>query len=145
MVERQTEQKLHILRSDNRDEYTFNELSYLLKVHGILHQRTAPYNPHPSKVFERLNRTVSDHIRSMLRHKNLSSMFWANALIVAAYIGNRVTSRGINSLTTPYELMLDKSSILVTSAFFGCRCWYTKCSSSHSKLNDRASEAILIG
>lgn len=145
MVERQLELKLQVLRSDNGGEYVSSEMNRFLEERGILHQKTAPYNPHQNGVAERLNRTLGDLIRSMLHHKQLPNVFWAEALMVAAYIRNRVTSRGISSLTTPFELLFGQKPNLSHIRVFGCRCWITNRGSNLSKLDARATEAILIG
>lgn len=112
---------------------------------GIVHQKTSPCNPHQNGVAERLNRTLLDNIQSMLHQKNVSRIFWTETLAVEAYIRNRVTSREISSLTTPYELLFERIPNLSHICVFGCCCWLTTRHSGESKRDERATEAIRIG
>ncbi|WP_369124376.1 hypothetical protein, partial [Actinobacillus pleuropneumoniae] len=67
------------------------------------HQTTVPYNPQQNGVAERMNRTILNMVRSMLFFKNVKTMFWADAVLCAAYIKNRCPSNAIRN-KTPYEL-----------------------------------------
>eukprot|EP00171_Calliarthron_tuberculosum_P004363 IDg4363t1 len=52
-----------------------------------------------------MNRTLKDLVRAMLLHKNVPEEFWADAVVTAAYIRNRTTSRGLpSSMTRPRSL-----------------------------------------
>src|SRR3954463_8931624 len=66
LVEKQTEKKIKILRSDNGGEYTSHAFSRYLKEHGIQHQKSAPYVPEQNSVAERANRTIVERVRCML-------------------------------------------------------------------------------
>nr|GEY20917.1 hypothetical protein [Tanacetum cinerariifolium] len=69
LVEVQSGNNLHILRTDNGEEYTSNEFEYFLLQQGVIHQVTVPYSPQQNGVFERKNRMVIEMARS--RHKRL--------------------------------------------------------------------------
>ncbi len=62
---------------------------------GIHHQQSCAYTPQQNGVAERMNRTLKDLVRAMLKHKNVPEEFWAEALSTAAYIRNRVTSKSL--------------------------------------------------
>lgn len=64
---------------------------------------------------------------------------------VAAYIQIRVASGLISSRSTPYELLFGQKPNLSHLRAFGCRCWFTNCTSCESKLEKRATEEIFIG
>ena len=144
-VERQTGAKLKTFRCDNGMEYMSNEFKTFLKDRGIQYDFTVPYNPHQNGVAERLNRTLAELVRSMLHHKNVAKHFWAEAINVAMYIRNRVTSRGIPSNVTPYQLWTGKKPNLEHLRVFGSKCWYTIRENGLRKLDERAREAIFIG
>lgn len=76
--------------------------------------------------------------------KIFQAYFRAEVLTVAAYIRNLVSSRGISTLTIPYELMFGQKPNLSHIWVFGCRCWFTNCSGTHSKRAKRATETILF-
>ena len=145
MVERQKGTKLKAIRCDNGGEYISNEFDSFLAERGITRNPTIPYNPHQNGVAERINRTFAELMRSMLHHKNMPKHFWAESLNVAAYIRNRVTSRGLPSNTTPFEIWHGRKPNLGHLRVFGSKCWYNIRTNEAKKLDSRAREAILIG
>ena len=145
MIERETGRKIKVLRSDRGGEYISNTLHEHFVQNGIQHQFSAPYTPQQNGVAERYNRTVMELVRAMLHHKNVHKKYWAEALSTACYIRNRVTSRGIPSNTTPYEMFKGAKPKLSHLRVFGSRCWYAVPRELVRKLDSRANEAILLG
>ena len=145
MAETQTGKKLKAFRFDNAGEYTSGEFNDFLASKGIVQDPTVPYSPHQNGVAERLNRTLVELVRSMLHHKSLPKHFWAEALAVAVYVRNRVTSRGLPGNTTPFEVWNSSKPNLSHLRVFGSKCWYTVPKEHRRKLDARAKEAILIG
>ena len=96
-------EELKILRIDNVGEYLSNEFKSCLPKHGIQHQLTVAYTPQQNGVAERMNRTLMDCVRSMLRTSSLDKKFWAEALATAVYIRNRVVSRSLPYNITPHH------------------------------------------
>jgi transposase InsO family protein len=76
LVENQAETTIKVLRSDGGGEYTSLELEGLLKAHGILHEKTAPYTPEQNGLAEIQNRTLVERLRAMLYEANLSKGCW---------------------------------------------------------------------
>ena len=66
--------------------------------------------PQQNGVTKCRNRTLLDMVRSMMAHVNLPISFWGDALLTAAYILNRVSSKSVPA--TPYELSLGKKPSL---------------------------------
>ena len=54
-VENQKGKRVKVLRSDRGREYFPNEFSKYCEDHGIIHQKTAPYNPQQNGLAERKN------------------------------------------------------------------------------------------
>ena len=77
VIERSTKsaEELKILRTDNGGEYVSNELKSYLQENGIQHQLTVAYTPQQNGVAERMNRTLMDGVRSMLRTSSLDKKF----------------------------------------------------------------------
>lgn len=65
--------------------------------------------------------------------------------MIAGYIRNRVTSHGMSYMTTPYELVFGRKPNSGHIRVFERQCWFTKRSDSNFKLDERATDAILIG
>ena len=141
----QWSKRLKTLQSDNGGEYLSNAMIRFLEERGIQHRLTTPHNPHQNGVAERMNRTLCELVRTMLNHKKLPKEFWAEALNVAVHVRNRVTTRGLGSHTTPYEVLFDRKPNLAYLRVFGCRCWYNLRKSQVDKLDPRAREAVMIG
>ena len=145
MNKESTDATLKVLQSDNGGEYLSNQMKEFLEKRGITHRLTAPGNPYQNGVAERLNRTLVESVRSMLHHKDLPKHFWAEALSVAVHVRNRVTTRGVSSQTTPYEIMFGRKPNLAHVRVFGSRCWYYLGMQKVDKLDKRAREAIMVG
>ena len=74
---------------------------------GIIHEHSPPHSPQSNGKAERLNRTLNEHVRSMLFQANMPKSFWAEAMATAAYLINRLPSESINN-AIPYELWYEK-------------------------------------
>ncbi|GJZ79695.1 retrovirus-related pol polyprotein from transposon TNT 1-94 [Tanacetum coccineum] len=72
----------------------------------IRRQLTAPYTPEQNGVVERKNRTVVEMARSMMKTKDLSDEFWAEAVATAVYILNISPTKAVWNMT-PYEAYRD--------------------------------------
>ena len=101
-VENQLERKIKLLRTDHGGEYISGLFKSFCKDHGIRRHYTMPYSPQSNGVAERRNQTLLDIVRSMMANANLSTSFWGDALLTAAYILNRVPSKSVSK--TPYEI-----------------------------------------
>ena len=65
MVENQKGQKVKVLRSDNRDEYTSAEFKAYLAGEDIEHQLSISGWPEQNGVAEHINRTLTECARSI--------------------------------------------------------------------------------
>ena len=70
-VENQSGQTLKILRTDGGGEYNSTEFRNFCEENGIEHKVTAPYTPQHIGLAERINRTLLDIVRSILKEKKL--------------------------------------------------------------------------
>ena len=71
LVERLSNYKLKILRTDNGGEFTSREFSSFLKTEGIRHELTISKHSEQNGVSERINRTLVQSVRSMLADAQL--------------------------------------------------------------------------
>ena len=75
MVERETGKHLKCLRNDNKGEYTSYEFKNYCFEHGIKHEKTIFGTPQYNGVAERINRTIMEKVRCMLRMAKLPKPF----------------------------------------------------------------------
>jgi transposase InsO family protein len=144
-VERQTGRKIRVLRSDNGGEYMSMEFSKHLEQSGIRHELSVPYNPQQNGVAERLNRTLLNSVRTMLKHVDCEKKWWAEAVTTACYVKNRVTTVGLPSNTTPYEVWFGTRPNVSHLRVFGAKCWYVTPKAQRDKLDDRSREGMMLG
>ena len=71
LVETHTRKKLKCLHSDNGGEYVSKAFQDFCDAKGIRREFTDPYNPSQNGVYERMNRTIQEKIRSMLSNAEL--------------------------------------------------------------------------
>ena len=75
MVERETRKKLKCLRTDNGGEYTSKEFEAYCATRGIRHEKTVLGTPQHNGVAERINRTIVEKVRCMLKMPKLPKSF----------------------------------------------------------------------
>jgi transposase InsO family protein len=94
---------LKAIRSDNGTEFRNASFDKFCLEHGIDQQFSAPRIHQQNRVMERKNHTLVEMARMMLDEHKTPRRFWANAIITACYISNRIFLRLILHLT-PFEL-----------------------------------------
>jgi transposase InsO family protein len=72
LVENQSEKRIKVLRTDNGGEFFGKEFDCFCKKCGIACQNTTPYTPQQNEVSKRMNKTLMDKARSMLRGAGLA-------------------------------------------------------------------------
>ena len=86
---------------------------------GINHFTTAPYSLQQNSVVERLNWTVVEMARCMLKSMSMPATFWGEAVKCAVYILNRAPTRCLNGIT-PYEAWNQREPNVEHLRTFGC-------------------------
>jgi hypothetical protein len=81
--------------------------------------------------------------RTMLDEHRSPRRFWADAIIVACYISNRIFLHSILQLT-PFELRFGRKSSISHLKHFGCKCFVLKCGNL-DKFESRSFDGILLG
>lgn len=122
MGERQFEVHLQTLKCDNGGEYVSREMKSFRTARGIASRPTLPHSPHQNGAMERLHRTLCDVFQSKLGHRKFPKIFWAKALSVAAFVRNRVISRGIPPTTTTFETFFSHKTDLSHLRVFRSCC-----------------------
>ncbi|KAI5735092.1 hypothetical protein M8J77_014056 [Diaphorina citri] len=145
LVENQHDLKIMALQSDNGTEYTRSDFKLHLDSHGIIHRKTVPGCPQQNGIAERSNRTLMEMVRCMMVQSGVPKIFWAEAVMTAAYIRNRCPSSAIDN-QIPYELWTNKNLTkedVNRIKVYGCRAYAKKMSGG--KLDSKAEKCVMIG
>ena len=142
MVENQTGRKIKVLRSNNGTKYRNDQFSIFFKKEGISRPFTVRGTPQQNGVAERMNRTLLEKVRCMLSNAGLGKQFWAEAVMYASHLINRLPSVALNG-KTPLEVWSGKPiNDYDTLHVFGSTAYYHV---KESKLDPRAKKALFMG
>lgn len=141
LVENQSGRNLKALRTDNGLEYCNKTFDNFCKEKGILRHKTCPYTPQQNGVAERLNRTILEKVRSLLRETGLGEEFWAEASSTVVYMINRTPSIPLE-LKLPEEVWSEKTPEYDHMRRFGCLVYYHV---DQGKLKPRAKKGVFMG
>ncbi|KAH9681068.1 hypothetical protein KPL71_026802 [Citrus sinensis] len=142
-VELESGKKIKYLRTDNGGEYTDGEFLAFCEQEGIQRQFTVAYTPQQNGVVERMNRTLTERIRAMLRTASLPNSFWAEAAKTACYIVNRSPSTAIR-LKTAMEMWTRKPADYSYLHAFGCLVYVMYNAQERTKLDPKSRRCIFL-
>ena len=144
MVEKSTGAHVKTLRSDNGGEYLSSEFIDFLKKEGVRHELTIPYTPEQNGVAERMNRTLVESSRAMLRDAKLPKKFWAETVSTAVYIRNRCPTKAVRG-QTPMELYTGEKPNVQHLRTFGCTSYAHVPKEQRKKLDGKATKCVFLG
>ena len=139
MVERENGKPLKCLRTDNGGEYISRELREYCSKHRIRHEKTVPSTPQHNGVVERMNCTIVEKVRCMLRIGKLPKSFWGATVLTGYYLANRSPSVPLEKVWTGKEISYNHLKV------FGCKAWIYVPKEQRMKLDDKAIPCIFIG
>ena len=122
LIENEVKENIGTLRTDNGREFTSNEFNMYCMDNGIKRYLTNVYTPQQNGVAERMNRTLLGMARSMLTFKNLSPLYWAEAIHTAVYLRNKSPTIYLDRIT-PYEAWFGFKPRVKHIIFFGSVCY----------------------
>jgi transposase InsO family protein len=143
IIKTQHPRKIKKLVSDRGGEYISNEFNQYLKKKGIEKETTPKNTPQLNGVAERLNRTLMNMVRTMLKDKELNNRFWSEALIYTVKIINRSWKKKTGKI--PYEQLMGKVPEFKNYKAFGTSCMHHNNEEHLRKLDDRAFPGIFCG
>ena len=144
MVEREKGKLLKCLRSDNGGEYTSNEFKSYCSEKGIKHEKTILSTPQQNEVAERMNHTIIEKIKCMLRIANLPKSFWGEAIVTACYLINRSPSFPLN-FDIPKRVWTEKDVFYSHLKVFGCKALVHVPKEQRLKLDSKSTPCIFVG
>ncbi|KAA0050819.1 Beta-galactosidase [Cucumis melo var. makuwa] len=148
-IKTQFHTKIAILRSDNGREFQNHNLSEFLASKGIVHQTSCAYTPQQNGAVERKNRHLVEVARSLMFSTSLPSYLWGDAILTAAHLINRMSSR-ILHLQTPLDCLKKSypSTRLVSEVplrVFGCTAYVHNFDPNQTKFTPRAQACVFVG
>ena len=138
----QSGELLKILVSDN-GELVSKSMEDWCQLHGVNHQRTAPYTSAHNGRAECLHRTILGKARTMRIACNAPGFLWDKFCATAAYL-TTLTAATANLGRTPYELWFGHKPSLSHLREIGCRAFALQLPPP-SKIYARSKPYILIG
>nr|KYP66486.1 Retrovirus-related Pol polyprotein from transposon TNT 1-94 [Cajanus cajan] len=144
MVERETGKQLKCIRTDNGGEYISKEFKDYCSKYGIRHEKTVPGTPQHNGIAERMNRTIVEKVRCMLRMAKLPKPFWGEAVQTAVYLINRLPSVPLG-FDIPERVWAGKEVSYSHLKVFGCKAFMHVPKEQRSKLDDKAIPCVFVG
>ena len=108
------------IRIDRGKEFVNDELQKWCKQNGLEIQMTAPYSPSQNGVAERMNRTLVELARAMM--KGCPEFLWEYAIAHSSYIRNRSYTTSLQN-KTPYEIRFNYKPNVSHFREFGSPVW----------------------
>jgi len=124
-------------------EYFNKSLKQIFDDMGIKHERTNVDTPQMNGVAERINRTLLDLVRAMLKNAELPQRFWAETVVTACYIKNRVIHSSINNI--PEKIWTGNKPSVKHLKVYDCLVYAHIIKQGRHKLDSRRKECILVG
>ncbi|GJX85554.1 putative ribonuclease H-like domain-containing protein [Tanacetum coccineum] len=143
-VENLIDQRVKVIRCDNRTEFKNKEMNQFCERKGIKREFNVAKTPQQNGVAERKNRTLIEAARTMLAESKLPTTFWAEAVNITCYVQNRVlVIKPYNK--TPYELFLGRKSAFGFMRPFGCPVTILNTIDHLGKFDGKADEGFFVG
>ena len=110
------------IQIDGGKEFVNETLKGWCRARGIEIHMTAPYSPSQNGVAERMNRTLVELSRTMLRAQDLPEFLWEYALLYAVYVRNRSFTTYLGN-STPHEGWFKHKPSVSHLREFGAPVW----------------------
>jgi transposase InsO family protein len=101
MVQTEFSTEIKVLRSDLGGEYSLGEFIEFLASHGTIHQSSCTDTPTQNGRAERKHRHLLNTDRSLLLSSSVPAVFWGEAVLIVAYLLNRMPTPLLSG-STPY-------------------------------------------
>ncbi|PKU80502.1 Retrovirus-related Pol polyprotein from transposon TNT 1-94 [Dendrobium catenatum] len=143
-IERQTNRKLKVLRTDGGGEFVNQNFQSFIKAAGILHQTSCPYTPEQNGIAERKHRHIITTTRTLLHTAGLPTSYWLEAAYTATYLINRMPS-ATTKYITPIQRMFNVKPSYEHLRIFGCACYPLSPQTHRTKLTPTSEACVFLG
>ncbi|CAI7796276.1 unnamed protein product [Closterium sp. NIES-53] len=145
VVERESGEKLKSFQSDGGGEYTSQRFKQFLAEKGIKRLVSLPYAHQQQGVAERLNRTLQNTMRKLLRGMRLPNHQWPEAMDHAVMLHNLLSSSSLPNNASPHLLWTGKQGNTKMLRVFGCMVQYRPPSARAGRFSQRAQWGLHLG
>ncbi|KAG7533289.1 Integrase catalytic core [Arabidopsis thaliana x Arabidopsis arenosa] len=140
LVENQTKKKIKCLRTDNDLEFYNQQMDKLCNDSGVRKHRTYTYTLRQNRVFERMNRRISDKIRCMLAETGMEKKFWVEAVATTVCLINRSPDESLK-FKIPEEVWSGSKVDYSYLRWFGCVAYVHV---QQDKISPKAVKGIFV-
>ncbi|CAI7871770.1 unnamed protein product [Closterium sp. NIES-53] len=145
VAERESGVKLKILQSDGGGEYTSQRFKMYLAEKGIKQLLSLPYAHQQQGVAERMNRTLQNSMRKLLRGMQLPNHQWPAAMDHAVMLHNLMSSSSLPNNASPHLLWTGKHGSTKMLRVFGCMVQYRPPTARAGRFSQRAQWGLHLG
>ncbi|CAN1799670.1 Retrovirus-related Pol polyprotein from transposon TNT 1-94, partial [Linum perenne] len=142
MVATQFSSTIKSLQTDWGGE--FQNVSSLLRSHGIQHRVSCPYTQEQNGAVERQNRVIVEKGLALFAHSSLPHTFWEHAFKTATYLHNWTTTPTLQH-NSPYQQLYQTPPDYSFLKTFGCLCYpFLRPYNTH-KTDFRSKPCVFLG
>ncbi|CAI7913794.1 unnamed protein product [Closterium sp. NIES-53] len=145
VAEQESGKKLKSFQSDGGGEYTSQRFKQFLAEKGIKRLVSLPYAHQQQGVAERLNQTLQNTMRKLLRDMRLPNHQWPEAMDHAVMLHNLLSSSSLPNNASPHLLWTGKQGNTKMLRVFGCMVQYRPPSARAGRFSQRAQWGLHLG
>ncbi|CAI7878628.1 unnamed protein product [Closterium sp. NIES-53] len=145
VAERESGVKLKSFQSDGGGEYTSQRFKQYLAERGIKRLISLPYAHQQQGVAERMNRTLQNTVRKLLRGMRLPNHQWPEAMDHAVMLHNLLSSSSLPNNASPHLLWTRKQGSTKMLRVFGCMVQYRPPAARAGRFSQRAQRGLHLG
>ncbi|CAI7867109.1 unnamed protein product [Closterium sp. NIES-54] len=145
VAERESGVKLKSFQSDGGGEYTSQRFKQYLAERGIKRLISLPYAHQQQGVAERMNRTLQNSMRKLLRGMRLPNHQWPTAMDHAVMLHNLLSSSSLPNNASPHLLWTGKQGSTKMLRVFGCMVQYRPPAARAGRFSQRAQWGLHLG
>ncbi|CAI7809124.1 unnamed protein product [Closterium sp. NIES-54] len=145
VAERESGMKLKSFQSDGGGEYTSQRFKQFLAEKGIKRLISLPYAHQQQGVAERMNRTLQNTMRKLLRGMRLPNHQWPEAMDHAVMLHNLLSSSSLPNNASPHLLWTGNQGRTKILRVFGCMVQYRPPSARADRFSQRAQWGLHLG
>ncbi|CAI7785831.1 unnamed protein product [Closterium sp. NIES-53] len=145
IAERESGTQLKSFQSDGGGEYTSQRFKQFLAQRGIKKLLSLPYAHQQQGVAERMNRTLQNSMRKLLRGMRLPNHQWPVAMDHAVILHNLLSSSSLPNNASPHLLWTGKQGSTKMLRVFGCMVQYRPPEARAGRFSQRAQWGLHLG
>ncbi|KAL8128591.1 hypothetical protein V2J09_017746 [Rumex salicifolius] len=132
------------IQCDHGREFDNNELRSFFSSNGVVFRFSCPHTSQQNGKAERMIRTITNTVRTLLFHGHLPPRFWVEALHTTVYLLN-ITPTTTLALRTPHQALFHQLPTYTHLRVFGCLCYPNLTATTAHKLEPRTRPCVFLG